>query len=164
MDPFTFASAPRNKGKLLIELVPATMWEDNLRSRFSRSRWDQIRKAVYHRANHVCEVCGESGKDQGRDRAVECHEIWGFNDGKHTQTLIGLIALCPRCHQVKHAGRTIHLDAVNGFSLVLQRLMKVNGWDTTEATQHIHSSFALWHQRSRFDWEIDLSWLDTVAF
>jgi hypothetical protein len=33
---------------------------------------------------------------------LECHEEWDYDDETHVQKLTGLIALCGRCHRVKH--------------------------------------------------------------
>jgi len=110
--------------KLTIELVPSTCWYSNVRDNVTKSEWDKIRKSTYKKANYLCEICG--GK--GHRWPVECHEIWEYDDENHTQTLKGLIALCPDCHKVKHFGLTStrsehelhhainHLKNVNNFS------------------------------------------------
>ena len=77
--------------KLTIELVPSTSWFNNVRSQVSAQEWDIIRHIVYAKANNICEICG--GK--GNKHAVECHEIWEYDDKEHIQKLIGMIALCP---------------------------------------------------------------------
>ena len=77
-------------------------------------------------AGHVCEICGDSGLNQGRKHAVEAHEIWTYDDANCVQTLERIHILCPRCHQVKHLGRTLkyggghkaraHIARVNGMT------------------------------------------------
>ena len=92
--------------KLTIELVPSTCWFSNVRTLLPKKTWDTLRKESYNKANNKCEVCGDHGKNQGVKHFVECHEIWEYDDTNRTQTLKGLISLCPRCHMVKHFGRT----------------------------------------------------------
>lgn len=35
---------------------------------------------------------------------VECHEVWDYDDDRKIQRLERRVALCPACHEVKHAG------------------------------------------------------------
>ena len=143
--------------KLTIELVPRTAWYTNVRSNVSRQQWDHIRHKCYDQANHVCEVCGDVGTNQGVKHKVECHEIWMYDDVTHTQSLTGLIALCPNCHKVKHPG----LAQVKGqLPVVVQQLMKVNGMTETDAVNYISEAFYVWKERSQFNWTCDTSYLD----
>jgi hypothetical protein len=139
--------------KLSIELVPETSWCSNVRSEVPRSKWDKIRKKCYAEANNVCEICGGVGKRH----QVECHEIWQYDDETNKQTLIGLIALCPSCHQVKHSG----LSFIRGLETqVYNQLMKINGIDLPEAQQMINEAFVKYHQRSGFNWDVDITLID----
>ena len=69
--------------KLTIELVPQSSWGNNLRSEanLSKGQWDKLRKESYRKANYKCEICGEKGPKW----PVECHEIWHYDDEKHTR-------------------------------------------------------------------------------
>lgn len=136
--------------KLTVELVPATSWGDNLRSHFKTSEWDRLRKACYEQAGHKCEICG--GK--GRRHPVECHEIWHYDDDQCVQTLKGLIALCPSCHEVKHIGRAM---AVGFGDRALAHLVKVNGITQAEAVAHVGDAFALWKARTQKAWTLDIT-------
>jgi hypothetical protein len=140
--------------KLSVELIPTTCHYSNVRTTVTKKEWDMIRFMSYEKANNKCEICGESGKDQGYKHNVECHEIWDYNDETHVQKLIGLISLCPICHQVKHIGRAIamgkHQDAYN-------QLAKVNKWTPKEVELHILASFELHKERSKHEWTLDLS-------
>jgi len=139
--------------ELLVELVPQSSWGSNLRSELPRKDWDRLRRAQYAKAGNLCEVCG--GK--GRRHPVECHEIWSYDDKNHVQTLDGLIALCPGCHEVKHLG----LAGARGRTPeALRHLAKVNGWTHEQALHHAAEAFVLWDQRSRHPWTLDLTWLD----
>ena len=138
--------------KLSIELVPRTVWFKNLRSELQGGEWDLIRKAVYKRACYVCEMCGGTGEEW----PVECHEVWNYNDTKKTQTLTGLVALCPSCHEVKHIG----LATVKGRQkIAVEHLAKVNGITIQCARSYLSVAISTYKERSQHDWELDLSWI-----
>ena len=81
---------------LTVELVPHTCWFSNVRDHVDKETWNRLRQATYQKAGYVCEICG----GRGSEWPVECHEIWHYDDKRHTQTLVGLMALCPSCHAV----------------------------------------------------------------
>ncbi|MBW4533204.1 MAG: HNH endonuclease [Pleurocapsa minor HA4230-MV1] len=138
---------------LTIELVPSTSWFSNVRSNVERPTWDILRKLTYRQARYKCEVCG----GRGAKHPVECHEIWHYDDSNYIQTLSGLTALCPSCHQVKHIG----LARLQGQGEKAEaQLSKVNDWTTEQTDRYIDGAFALWQSRSCHDWTLDLSWLD----
>jgi hypothetical protein len=138
--------------KLSVELVPATCWFSNVRSACSKAQWDKIRKRVYLEAKHVCEVCGGVGPKH----PVEAHEIWSYDDLNQIQKLVGMIALCPDCHQVKHFG----LAQVNGKGeIALKHLMKVNEWTVKRAEAYIKTALKRWAERSEKKWKLDISHL-----
>lgn len=142
--------------KLTVELVPATSWGDNLRSRLSTQDWDKLRKEQYRKAGYVCEICG--GK--GPKHPVECHEVWSYDDERHVQKLERLIALCPNCHKVKHLGFAF---ATGKGPAAVRHLMTVNGWGRAEANRYVEAAFELHSKRSAFPWTLDLEWLQTVG-
>jgi 5-methylcytosine-specific restriction endonuclease McrA len=136
-----------------IELVPSTVWYSNLRSELTKAQWDHLRKNCYRAAGYVCEICGGKGPKW----PVECHEIWDFNDETRTQTLTGLIALCPSCHEVKHIG----LAGKRGRGEIARdHLAQVNNWTTEKAEAFIEGSFLVWAERSEFQWTLDISWVE----
>ena len=138
-----------NEPKLTIELVPASCWYSNVRSNVSKKEWDAIRHKVYALAGHTCEVCGGRGKKW----PVECHEVWHYNDEQHVQILRRMIALCPACHKVKHIGRA---SIYGDFDPALKHLEKVNGWDRSHAIKYVNEKFAVWSERSKYDWTLDI--------
>lgn len=140
--------------RLTVELVPATCWFSNVRSHVSQAQWDALRKPVFRAAGYRCAVCG--GK--GNQWPVECHEIWDYNDTALIQRLDGLIALCPSCHEVKHLGLTLKRG---GFALAQAHLERVNGWNRHESNIYIMRAFDQWEERSKRQWQLDLSWLLT---
>jgi 5-methylcytosine-specific restriction endonuclease McrA len=147
-------STKSKQPKLFIELIPTTCHYSNVRTTVTKKEWDKIRFMSYESAQHKCEICGDVGKNQGYKHNVECHEIWDYNDETHVQKLVGLISLCPICHQVKHIGRAIamknHQDAYN-------QLAKVNKWTHKEVEEHILASFEVHRERSKYEWTLDLS-------
>jgi 5-methylcytosine-specific restriction endonuclease McrA len=145
--------------KLTSELVPKTSWYDNVRSKVSADEWNVIRKISYEKANHKCEICGDTGKNQGFKHNVECHEIWEYNDENHTQKLTGLISLCPYCHKVKHPG----LAKIKGESdIVIKQLMKVNDITKKEAEDYLKNVFNVWQIRSKSNWTVDITYLNNL--
>jgi 5-methylcytosine-specific restriction endonuclease McrA len=149
--------AKKKEPKLTIELVPATCWYSNVRSELPTKEWDRLRKESYAHAEYKCEICGESGKDQGYNHALECHEIWDYNDTTKVQTLKGLISLCPRCHQVKHIGRSTILGKQGE---ALAHLEKVNGWNHKQAVDYLAESFIIHSERSKHEWKLNINSLN----
>lgn len=138
---------------LTIELVPKPSWYSNVRSNVPRTRWDKLRKACYAQANHKCEICG----DIGNKWPVECHEIWDYDEEQKIQKLTGLISLCPACHQVKHIG----LAQIRGkYTEARKHLSIINNITIDEADRYISESFNVWQERSKYIWELDITWLD----
>lgn len=147
-----------NNHKLTIELVPKTAWYSNVRSNVTTSEWDTIRKKSYNLADNKCEICGDVGTNHGYRHKLECHEIWEYNDETHVQKLVGLISLCPFCHKVKHPG----LAKMNGEEeIVYKQLLKVNGMNRFEAMRYVGEAFAVWTERSKHQWTLDIEFLKT---
>jgi len=141
------------QGKLLLELVPASCWSDNLRSIFDETDWKEIARFVYREARYKCEICG--GK--GDEHPVECHEVWHYDDMLFVQELVGLQALCPKCHAVKHFGfPNKQFDRRDR----LLHLMRVNGWKDLEWVEsYIQGEFDLYYSRSTQAWTLDVDWV-----
>ncbi|MCH6141603.1 hypothetical protein [Klebsiella variicola] len=140
--------------RLTIELVPRTCWFDNVRSAVSSSDWKRLRQQTARTAGWKCQICG--GK--GRRWTVECHEIWHYDDDRQCQTLTGLIALCPSCHEVKHMG----FSGLRGKKdEAAAHLALVNGWSLQGAFDYVDEAFDVWRERSRHTWQLDIWWLET---
>ena len=136
--------------RLTVELVPSTAWGANLRSILSRAEWDTLRRQVAANAGTSCEICGR----RGRRHAVECHEVWHYDDQAHVQTLVRLIALCPACHQVKHFGSTSMRGQARA---ALAHLARVNHWSYQDAEEYVSRALEIWRRRSTHEWTLDLS-------
>lgn len=140
--------------KLSVELIPASVFGSNVRSNVPKKEWDRLRKESYERANHRCEICNDSGLNQGYKHAVECHEIWDYNYKTKTQKLTGLISLCPRCHQIKHIGRTF---AIGKQAEAFTHIEKINGWNHKEVVNYLAYCFIEHKSKSKINWKLDLN-------
>lgn len=139
--------------KLTIELVPQTSWYSNVRSNVSSSDWDIIRHKVYRAAKNRCEICGGIGSKH----PVECHEVWEYDDEKHIQRLVRMMALCPHCHQVKHFGRT---SAIGKYDDAIKHLCLVNDCGEVEAKRYVQKQLKVWHNRSQYQWTLNIDILN----
>lgn len=139
-----------------MELVPKTCHYSNVRTTLKPKQWDLIRFKAYEDAGYVCQICGQTGLEQGYPHKLECHEIWAYNDATRVQKLIGLIALCPLCHQVKHIGRA---NAMGKQAEVFKQLEEVNKWSHKEIVEHVAEAFETYFERSKFEWRLDISML-----
>lgn len=151
----------KSNPKLTIELVPKTCHFSNVRTCLSTSDWDKIRKISYTNANNKCEICGDTGKNQGYNHNVECHEIWRYDEETLTQKLVGLISLCPKCHMVKHIGRSI---AIGKVDVCYRQLAKVNKWTQSQIQKHIVESFDKHKLLSKHQWILDISMLSQEPY
>lgn len=132
--------------KLEINLVPADLHFVNLRAYFTKQEWDIIRKKVYDRAHHRCEICGGVGKTH----KVEAHEEWSYDPETRLATLERLTALCPSCHEVKHFGFAV----VSGHEdRALAHLCKINNLSVEEAEEQVQAAFAKWDERNEIHWK-----------
>lgn len=142
--------------KLTVELIPASNFYNNIRSIVKKTQWDVIRKECYAKANHKCEICGETGKEQGYKNTVECHEIWDYNFKSKKQILTGLISLCVRCHLCKHIGRAF---AVGKQAEVFLHMEKVNNWNHKQLVTYLRDVFIEHKKRSTIKWTLNLDYL-----
>ena len=136
--------------RLRVELVPSTCSFSNVRSFLSAHRWRNLSWEVAELGGDRCEVC----RGRGRRHAVDCHEVWLYDDDTRVQTLLRLQALCPMCHAIKHLGRAIRL---NGQERALNWLAKVNGWNAATTAWYADAVFKQWVQRSRVEWTLDVT-------
>ena len=138
---------------LTVELVPHTCWFSNVRDHVNKKTWDKLRHSTYQKAGYVCEICA----GRGPKWPVECHEVWHYDDKRHIQSLAGLTALCPSCHAVKHIG----LSSLQGKGEEAEaHLAEINGWTKQETTAYLEKVWHTWQMRSRYEWRLDLSWLE----
>jgi hypothetical protein len=137
--------------RLTIALVPQAAWGANLRAALPRAAWEAIRAATYARAGHRCAICGARGR-------LACHETWRFDDQTRVQRLAGCVALCARCHHVKHLGRAELLARQGKLNLerVIRHFLRVDQCDRAAFEAHRAAAFRQWAERSRHPWTLDL--------
>ena len=76
---------------------------------------------------------------------------------KKYKNYLGLISLCPKCHQVKHFGRT---SAIGKQAEAFKHMEKVNNWNHKQCLDHLKVAMSEWRERSKYQWFIDLSYLN----
>lgn len=116
------------------------------------SAWDKVRKEVYSSYDHMCGICGATGR-------LEAHERWEYDDSLLVQSLVGLIALCVLCHRVNHFGLSEIMASQGKLDLedVINHFMGVNRCSRNQFEKHRLSSFGKWRERSQHqDWKVDL--------
>ena len=134
---------------LYVDLVPKTCWFSNARTNIHGADWKRVRQLVASRVDNTCECCGSGG--------VDVHERWQFDPESTTQTLRRLILMCKACHLATHMGfARVSGRADHAFA----HLRVVRNFTDAEAEKHVTEAFALWSDRSRFHWDLDLSILN----
>ena len=151
--PAMFLPSLRSSPRLSLELVPATCSHSNVRSHISRSDWRKLQALTFTKAKGRCEICRGKGRT---GRGLHCHEVWHYDESKFVQKLVGLMALCPSCHEAKHMGRA---RATGRGMRARRHLARVNGWTTKAATDYFKKESEICLRRSARDWRLDLTWL-----
>ncbi len=136
--------------RLPIEMIPKPCWYKNLRTMLKKAYWDILRKAVYDQAGGMCEVCCEKGK-------LHAHEIWEYDDENNVQKLVGLVALCSRCHLVKHIG---FAEVSDQIEIAKRQFCRVN--ECSIAVWEAAKTRALeqFNDRNKHEWKTDVSWAE----
>ncbi|MEU5157078.1 hypothetical protein [Glycomyces sp. NPDC021274] len=151
---------PIGPGLLYPDMLPENVWGSNLRGILPKSQWDALRIPVCDNAGNLCEVCGQPGYDpeSGKPRRPDCHELWHFevHADLAVQRLARLVALCPDCHRVQHAGRAAVLGEL---SMVVGQLRAINAWNDYEVRLALHSADERFRWRLQFEWDLDLTLL-----
>ena len=144
---------------LFVDLIPASCWFTNVRSCVDARDWDRLRRMVYDRAANECEACG-AAKNPAAQIWMEAHERWAYDGSAGIQSLTRLICLCSPCHRATHFG---FAEVTGHAEEALQHLMDVNDWDRSTARRHVEAAAQLWTQRSRLEWELDLTMLTAAG-
>ncbi len=140
--------------RLALELVPESCWHSNVRSHVRAATWDRISREVSAAHGFKCQICNGVGVAH----ALECHELWHYDDDRHIQRLDGLMALCPACHMVKHMGRAV----ANGKgAAALTWFAHVNELTPAAALLAVREAFAIQQARSRHAWQLNIQLLST---
>lgn len=107
---------------------------------------ERQRKLVCEAAGNRCEICGGIGK-------------------RHPcQPVVGLIALCPDCHAVKHLARTRMVSVQQGhrsiYENALRHLARVNEWDGERLKSYVAATRETFQRREALGaWAQDVSLL-----
>ena len=137
--------------KLTAELVPKTAWNKSLSELLPRKAWNGIRENIIRNNGKKCQICGET------EGLMSLHEIWSYDDLKHVQKLDGFILLCSLCHNVKHIGLAgiLAKQGKLDFNKVNKHFCSVNGCSEKEFKEHVKDAFAIWRERSQYQWTQD---------
>lgn len=139
------------KLKLTVELVPSSAWYNNLRKILKPKMWESLRKNVYKKFKYKCAICMSEGR-------LHAHEVWQYDDQSHLQSLVDIIALCTKCHAVKHIGYA-GIQASEGklnYENLVKHFMKINNCDRQIFEKHINKASKKFEERSRYDWQLNL--------
>lgn len=132
--------------KLNIELLPKGTWGNDFSRTLAKKDWDVLRKVCYSKANHKCAICGFKTDD------LDAHEVWDFDIETKTQTLKDIIAICSKCHGVKHIRNSQRL----GFGENAKRhFMEVNKCNELEFAKHLAKAQIDFEERNKiYRWKM----------
>lgn len=146
--------------RLQIEMVPKTLWNENLRYLLTNKKWGDIRKLELARVSdghgrYRCEICTL------QKESLDCHEIWHYNDGEKIQTLKGLVMLCKKCHLIKHIGMASNLamDGLCNIDGLIKHFCLVNKLTPADFLEHYEEEYVRWEERSKHEWTQDLEYI-----
>ena len=138
--------------KLTFELVPEECWYSNLRSILKPKDWDIVRREAYARANGRCSICNQ------RTNRLEAHEKWSYDEENALQKLEDVVALCHRCHEVKHISRT---QLIGRGMEAMEQFMRVNKCSQMDYHAALGEANEEYLRRNRVvGWVTDISWLE----
>ena len=149
--------------KLTIELIPSTAWNMSLYQYYKQNKqaykWKMIKQELFEKEGRQCWICGKKGGH------LEAHEFWEYDDENHVQELSAVHHLCKKCHMVKHIGYWCH--SFEGLmrleemwmteETLIKHFCKVNMCDVEAYEQSSMEARLLWEERSKYDWEQDIS-------
>ncbi len=132
--------------KLTINMLPKGAWNNDFSKTLSKKDWERLRVFALKRANGKCEICGYETDD------LDVHEEWQFNVKKKTQTLTDILAICSRCHGVKHFKNSVRL----GYGEEAQEhFLKVNNCSEMQFANHFNKALIEYEERNKiFRWKI----------
>lgn len=131
--------------------MPASSWNQNLRSILKPKMWEELRKRVYKRFDVKCAICDSKGR-------LHAHEVWKYDDKNYIQKLTDILALCTLCHAVKHIGHA-GIQANKGkldYEKLVKHFIKVNNCDRETFEKHKKQAFKKFEERSRYEWTLNL--------
>lgn len=152
--------------RLQIQLVPLLAWGRNVRAVVAGDTWEALRwhlgAAQFrprflsidlprrpYRDRLMCAYCG------AEQPSLDLHELWHYDDEIKVQRLIGLEAICSKCHLSTHMG---YANKMGRTQEALANLAVVNGWTAQRAKDHYDEAFALWKARAATQYALDVSY------
>ena len=132
--------------KLTIEMLPKGAWNNDFSKTLPKKEWDIVREFCYKRANHKCEICGFETED------LDAHEVWEFDVRNKTQTLKDIIAICSKCHGVKHIRNSQRLGYGDNAK---KHFLRVNNCSELEYAAHLTRAQLDFEERNKiYRWKI----------
>lgn len=148
------AEKNKNIGLIItIDPIPEQNWGINLAHLLPVKEWDKLRKNVYKQYNYKCGICNSEGR-------MNCHEIWNFDDEKYIQKLVGFIALCNKCHDIKHWGRSVAMVHKGQYlseylDLLTKHFLKVNKCSQEDFDAHKVEVGNKQQERNKHKYKVD---------
>jgi hypothetical protein len=145
-----------NNLKLTIEMVPESSWNNNLRSLLTPVMWKNIRNLVLNKNGNKCLICNRTSARiaYGSESKLHAHEVWDYDDQNKIQTLKDIIPLCYYCHGVKHFG---YSSLKSNKEIFIKHFMKVNNCTRRVFQKHLLDENEKFEERSKYEWQLDLS-------
>ncbi len=112
---------------LTIDLLPRGAWDNDLSKTLPKKDWDVLRDYCYTRFHNTCAICG------AKDIELDAHEVWEFDKQTKIQTLVDIIALCPKCHGVKHIRNT---ERIGYGENAKKHFLEINNCDLMTFANH----------------------------
>lgn len=110
--------------KLTINLLPRGAWGNGLSSTLPKNDWNRLRDFCFKRFENKCAICGAENVE------LDAHEVWIFDKQTKTQTLQDIIALCPKCHGVKHMRNTERIGYGENAKSIFARSTNAQKWNS----------------------------------
>lgn len=128
--------------RLAVEPIPCSSHRASLANLLSPNQWDQIRRSVYRKAGHRCQICG-------REERLYCHEKWQYNENTGYQYLMGFEALCEKCHKVRHF---FFVRVPLQRAILFQHFLAVNRMSWDEGIQHLEDVYRQQQRLNQREW------------
>jgi len=144
--------------RLSLDLVPAPLWGQNLRSPsvLGNKRWRRLRQGLLDAHGSTCSICGS-------EEQPHCHEVWQYEESKRRgkATLVRIEIICFKCHYVHHFGLAAGVLVDEGrltkrdIADLRRHFAKVNQCRVQDFDMHLIEAMERWEQRSDKKWTIN---------
>jgi hypothetical protein len=143
--------------RLSLDLVPAPLWGQNLRSPnvLGNKRWRRLRQGLLEVHGSACAICGS-------EEQPHAHEVWRYDETKRRgkATLLRIEIICWMCHYVHHFGlatRLVDEDRLTKRDIANLRrhFARVNKCKVRDFDLHLIAAMDQFEQRSEKRWTVD---------